>query len=345
MVYVYLQILKDLYRTAQWQYICTKRVRNPGSIEGWYRGTPSHRSCSRQRRSAYLGGQTGIYGWPSFCSVIDYSKATVTPDRTSSGSYDWLRLGKGVTDRQFLLRSPAAVVAYRGRSLRVVALARTIGEYRWHEPSQEILRLVAAINDLCTINRDGRRPMVQSIDRCILRHRTSNRGILWPIVRAHVISCDGAYNQSWHPKTDGTINRGMQRSIARSIVASCDRSYDQSLLPTIIRGTKRFGIAGYKFWTWPSTLLRLICPLRPPTTSATSSRTYVLSTICPRFKHFRSHVGRSLVVSPVFISISLVYMFEILSEIGFRKHIVALLGARLKRLEQSNVITLNSETK
>ena len=57
--------------------------------------------------------------------------------------------------------------------------------------------------------------------------RTSNRGMLWPIVRALVASCYRVYAQSWHPKTDGTINREGQRSIERSIVASCDRSYDQ----------------------------------------------------------------------------------------------------------------------
>ena len=56
-------------------------------------------------------------------------EATVTPDRTISGSYDWLRLGQSATDRQCLLRSPAAG-AYRDRSLRLVALSRTIGEYR-----------------------------------------------------------------------------------------------------------------------------------------------------------------------------------------------------------------------
>ena len=35
------------------------------------------------------------------------------------------------------------------------------------------MRLVVAINDRCTINRDGRRPMVRSIDRCILRPITA----------------------------------------------------------------------------------------------------------------------------------------------------------------------------
>ena len=85
------------------------------------------------------------------------------------------------------------------------------------------MRLVVAINDRCTINRDGRRPMVRSTDRCLMR----------PIVRSLVIPCERAYDQSWHSKPDGTSNRGMQRSIARSIVASCDRSYDKSLLPLL----------------------------------------------------------------------------------------------------------------
>ena len=62
------------------------------------------------------------------------AKATVTLDRTISGSYDLLRLGHGATDRQSLLRSPAAV-AYRDQPLCVVALPRTIGENQWQQPS------------------------------------------------------------------------------------------------------------------------------------------------------------------------------------------------------------------
>ena len=49
-------------------------------------------------------------------------KATVTPDRKISGSYDWLRLGQGATDQQCLLRSPAAAniprsISTRGRAI------------------------------------------------------------------------------------------------------------------------------------------------------------------------------------------------------------------------------------
>ena len=75
-----------------------------------------------------------------------------------------------------------------------------------------------ATNDRCTINRDGRRPMVQSIDRCILR----------PIVRAIVASCDRSYEHSWHPVSDRTINRGTRRPMVRSIVRGNDRWHDQS---------------------------------------------------------------------------------------------------------------------
>ena len=66
--------------------------------------------------------------------IVIVAKATVTPVRTIYGSYDWLRWGHGATDRQCLLRSPAAV-AYGDQSLRVIALPQTIGEYRWLEPS------------------------------------------------------------------------------------------------------------------------------------------------------------------------------------------------------------------
>ena len=112
----------------------------------------------------------------------------------------------------------SAMFATISSSGRMVALSRTIRENRWQEPSKEIVRLVVAVNDWCTTNRDGRRPKVRSIDRCILR----------PIVRAIVIlrelvaSCDLAYDQSWHPKTDGTINRCDLWPIIRSIVAPND---------------------------------------------------------------------------------------------------------------------------
>ena len=147
------------------------------------------------------------------------------------------------------------------------------------------MRLVVAVNDRCTINRDGRRPMVRSIDNCILR----------PIVRAIVASCDRSYDQSWNPKTDSTINREVQRSVARIILASCrsivrsivatyDRSYDQSLHQTI----------------WNRRLEGLNMPIGLATTDfalATSRRFFL------RFSHdsniFRSQVGRNLVASPV----------------------------------------------
>ena len=67
--------------------------------------------------------------------VVVWSVATslvrLCCDHTNSGSYDWLRLGLGATDRQCFLRFPGAVVAFRDQSLRVVELSGKIGEHRW----------------------------------------------------------------------------------------------------------------------------------------------------------------------------------------------------------------------
>ena len=63
------------------------------------------------------------------------SKATVTPDRTIYGSYDWLRLGQGATDRQFLLRSPAAIT----NDLRI-SIARAIAGNRATSNNDQRLR-------------------------------------------------------------------------------------------------------------------------------------------------------------------------------------------------------------
>ena len=90
------------------------------------------------------------------------------------------------------VRSPAAV-AYGDRSLRVVALSRTIAEYRRQEPSWEIVRLVVALNDRCTISYCARRPIIRSF---VATDRT-----------IHCRPCR-SYEQSWHP--------------------ACDRSYDHS---------------------------------------------------------------------------------------------------------------------
>ena len=80
--------------------------------------------------------RSGMFATISSCGRIPRSiptcaraKVIFTPDRTISGSCDYLRLGQCATDRQCLLRSPAAV-AYRDRSIRLIALSRTIGEHR-----------------------------------------------------------------------------------------------------------------------------------------------------------------------------------------------------------------------
>ena len=135
------------------------------------------------------------------------------------------------------------------------------------------MRLVVAINDRCTINRDGRRPMVRSIDRCILR----------PIVRAIVAREDRWYDQSWGATIDRTINRSIVRPIVHSIVATYDRSHARSWHQTI--------------WNRRLDVLNMTIDLATidfalAITHDLCDQSYVISTICPRFQHF-SVAGRS----------------------------------------------------
>ena len=144
-------------------------------------------------------------------------KATVTPDRTISGSYDWLQLGRCATDRQCLLRSPAAV----GRISRSISTCGRAFTNVWRISVARAIvgNRETSGSDKCTINRDGRRPMARSIDRCIMRL----------IVRAIVASYDRSYEHSWHHVIERTtINRGTRRPMVRSIVWCNDRSHDQS---------------------------------------------------------------------------------------------------------------------
>ena len=145
------------------------------------------------------------------------------------------------------------------------------------------MRLAVSINDRCTLNRDDRRPMVRPIGRCPLR----------PIVRALVVSCDRAYDQSWHPKTDCTIIRGVQRSIARSIVASYDRSYDQN----VATYDRSYDQSWHQsIWNRSLDILNMTIVLATTDfavaiTHDLCDQSYVLSKMCPRFQHFRLQVG------------------------------------------------------
>ena len=167
----------------------------------------------------------------------------------------------------------------------MVTLSPTIGEYRWQDPSEEIVRLVVAINDRCryTMSYCARRPIVRSI---VATDRKINRDGRRPMVRPIVASCDRSYEQSWHPVcdrshehswhpvTERALNRGTRWPIVRSIVGCNDRSYDQ--------------LCGYRSTTihnWSCHHARLV--LRS---------FYDLPTI-PNF--FRSQVCRNLVVSPM----------------------------------------------
>ena len=67
---------------------------------------------------------------------------------------------------------------------------------------------------------------------------------------------------------------------------TCDWWYDHTRL--VLRPYKtclRLVIAALKFWTWPSTLLRLILLVRSPTTT-TISGTFLFFTIWQQFQHF-----------------------------------------------------------
>ena len=87
--------------------------------------------------------------------------------------------------------------------------------------------------------------------------RTSNRGIMWPIVRELVVSCDREYDKSWYPNSDGSINRWVRRPIVQSIVATYDPSYDQAWHQTIWNRmlallTMTIDPAATIFFPWPS---------------------------------------------------------------------------------------------
>ena len=155
------------------------------------------------------------------------------------------------------------------------------------------MRPVVAINDRCTISRDGRRPMVRSIDRCILR----------PIVRATVASCVRSYEHSWHHGTERTINHDTRIPMVRSIVGCNDRPTNRSIVQPIvwsIVGT--YGRSYDQSWhqnIWNRRLEVLNMTIDLATndfalaiTHDLCDQSYVLSTIYSRFHHF-SVAGRS----------------------------------------------------
>ena len=113
-------------------------------------------------------------------------KASVTPDRTIAWTYDRLLFGERATDRQCLLRSPAAI-AYCDRSF---FRHRTIGRTRG--------RAINIDSIDCTIDRGPRRSIVWSIasgvgwgvtwtpetsPHCIVS--VSNRLVVPPVARWH----------------------------------------------------------------------------------------------------------------------------------------------------------------
>ena len=198
-----------------------------------------------------------LCSWYSVLSIVSpqMTKATVTPDRTISWSYDRLLFGERAADRQCLLRSPEAV-ANCDRSFMLVVGHRTIG--------RSVVAWSTTMGEDRTTSGSHKRSIVRSIVRSIAS------GVVWGV--------------TWTPETSPYFIVSVS---IRLVVPPVVRWHDQ-------------------FWTWPSTLLRLICALRSPTTSTTSSTTSATSrTFFLRLAHysniFRSQVGRNLVVSPVWL--------------------------------------------
>ena len=181
-----------------------------------------------------------------------------------------------------------ATISRSGRILRSVFFAGGRSSYDW---------------SYAWINNDWRRSTCGS-------HK---RSIVWSIVAPD----DPSYDQSWNSAADSVgcrmgsalnpRNFSTFYSVSGQSIGGATRRKVARPVARLIVRPLRFGIVGFKFWTWPSTLLRLICPLRSPTTFATSRTTSATSrTLFLRFAHdsniCRSQVGRNLVVSPVWPS-------------------------------------------
>ena len=112
----------------------------------------------------------------------------------------------------------SATISSSGRlGVRLVVRSPTIGEDRWQDHPQVIVRLIVAITD---------RSYGQSLRPT--NDRTINRDVVCQIVRSIVASGDRSHDEYWHPATDHTIDHGVLRPIVRPIVASGDGSHHQS---------------------------------------------------------------------------------------------------------------------
>ena len=199
---------------------------------------------------------------------------------------DWRRLivrsivGNRATsrgDQQLIVRS---IVATYDRSYHQSwrpATSRTIDR----RSSSSRYKNAVVENDLNSRNR----PNIYTDLGELKTGGTTDRKVVQPVVTGR----DWSYYQSWGRTTGGTTNRQAARPVTRPIVRLIDPRSCTTGGATIhdwwydhvrpLCDLLRFGIAGQKFWTWPSTLLRLILLWRSPTTSATS-RTFSL-----RFTH------------------------------------------------------------
>ena len=114
------------------------------------------------------------------------------------------------------------------------------------------------------------------------------------IVRLVVAINDRSYDHSWPPTTDRTINRGILHE--QSIGGATDREVARPVARLLVRP---LAIWNSRFQVLSMTIDLVATDLPPAFNNDRCGQSYVISSICPRLQHFRSQVGRNLVVSPV----------------------------------------------
>ena len=161
--------------------------------------------------------------------------------------------------------------AYCDRSFLLVVGHRTIGRTRGR-----------------AINTDWRRSMTISI-------------ISKEIVRLVAAINDRSYNQSWPPTIDRAINRGILhgQSIGRATGRTVARPVARLLVRPLTIWNSRFQVLNMTIDLVAADLPHAITHDLCDQSYDLCGQAFVLASICPRLQHFRSQVGRNLVVSPV----------------------------------------------
>ena len=178
-----------------------------------------------------------------------------------------------------------ATISRSGRILRSVFLAGGRSSYDWSY----------------AWSRDQQRlEKIGGMIHHIIGNRTTSGSHKRSIVRSSVAPDDRSYDQSWNSATY-SVGRRMGSDLNPITISTFYNVSEQSIGGItgrkVARPDARLIVRQLMIWNrrlqvlnMPSTFLRLICPLRSRTPSATS-RTFFF-TIGPRFQHF-SIAGRS----------------------------------------------------